>query len=1237
MRSSPRLDSECARPRPLGRRAGLRACLATACLVALAAPAGAAGLTRLRVTIESTLGEPLRGELAVAGGTLEKLQPLSLSPDAAAGLSLVEGKVLLHAATPHRRDAFDVTARAEPGARLELRLAGVAEEVAAVDLDTARRSSPSAPATAVAGPSGVAVSVSRMPNDRLRIVTGRDSLVFAPGEGFAFDVLADPLGIAEGEPYELRAAVAAGRTGPEKWRSAAQRLRASEAAPSSAHFEVPLPADEGVYRLRIVATKPGGLRSRILPNSPLLHAGEEPLAERTFQVAVHDPERRPPSPGGWRETLSFDPRQKGWADRIPERIRWARLPWQAAGARASSPGPEVVRDGAVEIAPGGGAATAPWRAYPLTIDEPGALYAIEVEALGAPGDALTVAVFEPDAVGEVRPNGAAVTAVRPRWNLDDDPPPARLVVRPRTAAPLLVIANPSPTAAARFGRIRLLKSEGAPAAINPGVRLVAIDCADADLPHATGASHVLSDLGAFEQADLVTFWETAMILADRVEASGANGAAVAVNQAGAAIFPSQLWGSPRFDLGVWSDGTADLPRRELLALVAREFGRRELRLVPVLRFDAPTAVVERAGGVYTPDGDAAVVARRLAADELLDAVGASAALAGVGVRFGADCWAMYGEIRGAGDQGPARLASAYGDLGRVLAERSPPTRLLLLPAELTRRGDLGRALAPRLAGGNAAASEAFASVGLNEIAKLSPLVEMAVPHGATGRRLRGGPAAEDTLHNAFRRGAAEPWSGRAVSVASGIEGLGLAEPARLRGGANGSELVIPTVVADADALDKVLASVAATPCETILLGGYAPAGWVDERSATLRRRLASLPLPAVPVAGADPSADEARDVIASSFDTTGDGRVALLTNRTPWPQRALVTLRASGRVRGERLDGAGSDGAAAPRERWFEAGTHALDVTLEPFASAAWRFSSPLVTTEGVQVASNPPAQRELAAALADLQSRDTTQRRPFEAIANPSFESAGEGGSPGAALATWAVSGDAVRDPAVSIDGIASARLTATAASPAALESAPFPAPPTGQLVLSLRARPGKLSPDVTLHVDLEQIGGLYRNRATLSADQLRVIDPADGGWLPPIVFPSDDLPLDEGASMRLRLTLTGDGEVWVDDLRPEDLLLPLDGHGAIDLRSERFAVVRLLQTSQKLLDEGRLEACRETLDSYWARFLVTHFPLREAGESVAEGASPPGDATAAEPEAQDTTPSLGERVRGYLPRWWR
>lgn len=1186
---------------------------------------------RLRVTL-SAAQQPMtwRGEAWVTDGEVLAVQPLRFDAEAAAGLSLDAGRAAIHHRRPQTVDYFDLTVSAAPGAELVVQLqdaSGQPLPPARLPLDGARRFE----AVGVPIDTQRSIHATRLPSDRVRIVTDRESLVFAPGEEFAFEVFLEPEGVSAGETVTVAASLRRGRDGPAVWNGEAQRVVVAAEGPTRAQLSVAAPAAEGVYTLKVAATRPAGFGSRLLP---IANGGAGSLAEQSTQLAVFDPQAEPKRVGSWRETYAFDPRTQRWADRLPDWIRWRRLPWFAAGPLGSEPGAPRSDAGGdwVRIAPAPAPREAHWRAYPLPIEAPGALYAVEVETSGETGDQLTIALLEPNAFGELAAVGDGVTRVEPRWNRKNKGATARALVRPQTASPLLVIANPNPAAPARFGKIRLLRGVEEPSTPPATQRVVAIDWTDPDLGHAVGATHTAGAAG-LEAADLVTHWETARALADRVEAAGANAAVIPLNRDGAAIYPSRHWQSPRYDVLAWSDAAPDTPRRELLGLVAREFARRGLRIVPAVRLDAPCPAGETAGGDQPLDGppyyDA--LAERIAAlresvvDEALDAAGPDAPLAGLAIRFTPQDWAAPRDAAlESGAEAPPGYAASYERLAARLAERGLPSdSLFFAPSGLAARQSLARGATPRLA---TTKREPPPAVGL---LRSTGAATIATPYALSDAwRTTGGVSsgaslwalqkALDPLHES---------SARIVHAARGPLLLTGSAERLARGDADArKDIVVPTVEADPSGEASALAHAAVRGVKTLLLDTAATAGWLDDAAAQQRRLLSALP-----VDPRGPSPRTGDDAVVAVGHDTPTGSVVSITNLTPWPQKASLTIHTDERVQGSALRAA--SGEPEEGRASFTPGQHARAVELAPHETAAWSFSQPGVTAAGVRVEPQPLAQKELAVALEDLRARDTTRRRDFDAITNASFEAESTEAS---APPGWTLGPGAAISTAAAYDGSASVSLRVEQGRPAEIASEPFSGPTTGQLVLFVRARSDGLTPGSQLWVGVEQTDGAYRNGGIIEGDGLTAQDSADGdaAWLP-IVVPISDLPLSDTLSLRVRVALRGAGEVRLDDFRAEDLILPRDGYAGFDLQADKLALVRLYKEAEDLLAQQKLDACRELLDGYWARFLTRNFPRRDPEPPSDEAIEPLADGQRQPPAAEEPNPSLSERVRGWFS--WR
>ncbi|MEM1305372.1 MAG: hypothetical protein AAGG46_10780, partial [Planctomycetota bacterium] len=118
-------------------------------------------------------------------------------------------------------------------------------------------------------------------------------------------------------------------------------------------------------------------------------------------------------------------------------------------------------------------------------------------------------------------------------------------------------------------------------------RLVALAVASARAPDAANATFAAAPDGSFVFEDWQTWFETAKRLADLVELQGCNAAAITVASSRGPIYPSEVFAAtPGADRSPLAHGVVDLPRRDPLALIFREFDRRGLSLIPTIVFDA---------------------------------------------------------------------------------------------------------------------------------------------------------------------------------------------------------------------------------------------------------------------------------------------------------------------------------------------------------------------------------------------------------------------------------------------------------------------------------------------------------------------------------------------------------------------------------------------------------------------------------------------------------------------------
>ncbi|MEN0110616.1 MAG: hypothetical protein AAF805_07810, partial [Planctomycetota bacterium] len=962
--------------------------------------------TRLRITLGAEEPVAWRGELRLSRGVLAQRRPLSLDPEAAAATWIDGGVLRIDHRTPRRLDALDVTAAAEAGASLELRLTDEAGEPltsAAIDLQAARDQ----PQAFALGDTGRWIRVERPDVDRLRLTTPLDSLVRRPGEELDLRLRVEPKGLERGDAVDLTATLSRGRSGEPVWRGEAMRLGIDDDAGANAAVTVPLPREEGVYTVTLAASEPSGYRNRFMP----LHKPAR-LLERRWQVLVVDRSTRPPEPTDWSEAYAYDPRTQSWADRAPRWFGLRRLPWFADGPASNVPEAtrHVDRTRAIRLPASATPGDANWVAYPLPVSRPGEPHAVEIDQLGEPGSRLAVALLEPDALGDLRPVGVATSHALPRWNASNGPHRVRLLIHPRTNAPLLIVANPSTRSATDYGAIRLYRLRGdrvpaTPAAASARGREVKLLVEASDLPHTLGASHAASRSGEHEVADLQTLWETARRLADRVEAAGAGGAAIRVNGDGSALYRSTLWTTVRNDLGVWDDASADAPRPALLPLVAIEFERRRLRLTPIIAADA-AAPGER-------DADFGSLAAR-AAGEVRQTLGGFAGLDRIAVRRGAAAF----------DADPA-VWQSLGDHART--QSSP----LLLPAIGLRRGDRPSAVALL------AASDAGWTI--------------ARPHGVAPPPGVTTAAAEESFC-AELRATLPNLSGAPIAYREPIDSLRLIESGlRLRrpDGVRSTDVRLPLVPTDSEALASLLVD-SAPVAGGFYLGGGAAAGVIDDPTRDAVRSQGATDVAAQRV-GSD------ADVDAWLTPPSDGERRLVVANRTRWRREATVTVAVSDRCLLEQVSEASSTASA----EWLTPGRHALRVTFEPGEMRRWRAYSTRIEVAGVAVRPSKAGQRELAAAIATLRERDTATRQPTDRVANGSFE---QPDASGEAASDWTTRGAVDRVSGDAESGVASLRMRSTAAQRATAAGAPFRTPATGRLVVRLAVKTESAGDDALL-----------------------------------------------------------------------------------------------------------------------------------------------------------------------------
>ncbi len=309
-------------------------------------------------------------------------------------------------------------------------------------------------------------------------------------------------------------------------------------------------------------------------------------------------------------------------------------------------------------------------------------------------------------------------------------------------------------------------------------------------------------------------------------------------------------------------------------------------------------------------------------------------------------------------------------------------------------------------------------------------------------------------------------------------------------------------------------------------------------------------------------------------------------------------------------------------------------MALEPYDLVGAAFTSPNVTFSQPQVSLPQQTPEQLKELIDDLFLRAAVLKEPppIEALKNPGFEQTAAAGIPG-----WEtndrrstleqleqLAGREAPKQKVQLDtnqphsGKAAVKL-ATDGETAILASAPFAAPKTGWLSVSvwLRTADAARQPDLWLLLEGRLGGQSYVRKAPIG--QGKDSRKLTNEWAE-YVFLFPDLPAEGLSPLRLRFQLQKPGEVWIDDIRLFDLE-KLDDRRAL-------ALVMSIQLADLKLKQGQFGDCRQLLEGYWPRYLTANVPLAHA--AVASSSRPRRES----PTSSALKPSMLDRVKGALKR---
>ncbi|HEV3022925.1 MAG TPA: hypothetical protein VGX76_10670, partial [Pirellulales bacterium] len=575
---------------------------------------------RLRIEWGGRTEQQWQGIIELTEGALASPRALGIEADEPGSMWLEQGR--LEVRSPSRRfdDGVDVDVIASMKARLRVRLwhAGNEAPDAPVEIPLSKlvTQAHSVPLDSVQN----RLSVSRAPGDKLRLGFDRDHLVFTPGERLELEARPWHMGVATGAKLRLKARLLETAGQKELWSQEAERTADENGSAEAVLLTVPMPDNEGVFEVAFEVSRWG------IPNRLAL---KHVVDERRIQFVVLSPD--PPMPDASSERpnevlLEIDPANPSWWQRLPNVSMLRGLHTGPLGNGAASTWQLRLgdKDKAMQlIALGGGPeSTIGWEAYPLPIHKPGQPHLVEIEYPSNVPQTLGLSLVEPNAAGAVLPIGLDSGVDVPDEAVDAPPRllTHRLVIYPKTKAPLLLVTNRRPGGRAAYGKIRV---RGPKSRIMSGVKMIGgmgnllDDPVRSHLPRRFplgeprsqrlwagyydkplfpenfSAVETLDSPSGSALDDWQTFYQGGTRLAEYLNHVGYNGLMLSVLADGSAIYPSDLLDStPRYDTGTFFATGQDPLGKDVLEMIFRLFDREGLRLIPALQFSAPLAELE---------------------------------------------------------------------------------------------------------------------------------------------------------------------------------------------------------------------------------------------------------------------------------------------------------------------------------------------------------------------------------------------------------------------------------------------------------------------------------------------------------------------------------------------------------------------------------------------------------------------------------------------------------------------
>jgi len=143
------------------------------------------------------------------------------------------------------------------------------------------------------------------------------------------------------------------------------------------------------------------------------------------------------------------------------------------------------------------------------------------------------------------------------------------------------------------------------------------------------------------------------------------------------------------------------------------------------------------------------------------------------------------------------------------------------------------------------------------------------------------------------------------------------------------------------------------------------------------------------------------------------------------------------------------------------------------------------------------------------------------------------------------------------------------------------------------MRGAAQQRSPVVRLALEGRQSGQLYQRYALVGGVGPGRV-PLSVSWpREPFMFQIDDLPVEGLTDLRVRFDLTGEGEIWIDDVQLFDLDFS---------ENERAELTKLITLANFKLQAGQIGDCERILEGFWPHFLAENVPLTQEPAPLAQ-----------------------------------